>query len=132
MKRIIALMAATLVIAAAVRRNGGRRRRPAAHRAHDSLDGQDALAYVADHGERAYVEELVEGIRGVAEEFYPRPVRVRSLDAPTDEFRQLEGGEDEPREHNPMLGYRGIRRSLDRPGGSSSNSARSSACTTWA
>ncbi|MDZ7747385.1 MAG: phosphoenolpyruvate synthase [Halobacteriales archaeon] len=71
--------------------------------------------YIADHGEDAYVEEIVEGVRGVADEFYPRPVRVRTLDAPTDEFRQLEGGDDEPHEHNPMLGYRGIRRSLDRP-----------------
>ena len=71
--------------------------------------------YIADHGEDAYIEEIVEGVRGVAEEFYPRPVRVRTLDAPTDEFRQLQGGGDEPNEHNPMLGYRGIRRSLDRP-----------------
>ncbi|MFP4218258.1 MAG: phosphoenolpyruvate synthase [Salinarchaeum sp.] len=71
--------------------------------------------YIADHGEDAYIDELVDGIEGVANEFYPRPVRVRTLDAPTDEFRELEGGEDEPVEHNPMLGYRGIRRSLDRP-----------------
>ncbi|WP_254859731.1 phosphoenolpyruvate synthase [Natronomonas gomsonensis] len=71
--------------------------------------------YIDDHGVDAYVEEIVEGVRGVADEFYPRPVRVRTLDAPTDEFRQLEGGDDEPHEHNPMLGYRGIRRSLDRP-----------------
>ncbi|QLD86452.1 phosphoenolpyruvate synthase [Natronomonas halophila] len=71
--------------------------------------------YLEDHGEDAYIDEIVEGVRGVADEFYPRPVRVRTLDAPTDEFRQLEGGEDEPHEHNPMLGYRGIRRSLDRP-----------------
>ena len=71
--------------------------------------------YIEDHGERAYVQEIVDGVRGVADEFYPRPVRVRTLDAPTDEFRQLEGGENEPEEHNPMLGYRGIRRSLDRP-----------------
>ncbi|SFS02325.1 phosphoenolpyruvate synthase [Halomicrobium zhouii] len=71
--------------------------------------------YIADHGERAYVDEIVDGVRTVAESFYPRPVRVRTLDAPTDEFRQLDGGEDEPNEHNPMLGYRGIRRSLDRP-----------------
>jgi pyruvate,water dikinase len=71
--------------------------------------------YISDHGEDAYVEEIVQGVRGVADEFYPRPVRVRTLDAPTDEFRQLEGGDDEPAEHNPMLGYRGIRRSLDRP-----------------
>ncbi len=71
--------------------------------------------YIADHGEDAYIEEIVEGVRSAADEFYPRPVRVRTLDAPTDEFRQLEGGDDEPEEHNPMLGYRGIRRSLDRP-----------------
>ncbi|MCY4730651.1 phosphoenolpyruvate synthase, partial [Natronomonas gomsonensis] len=63
--------------------------------------------YIDDHGVDAYVEEIVEGVRGVADEFYPRPVRVRTLDAPTDEFRQLEGGDDEPHEHNPMLGYRG-------------------------
>jgi pyruvate,water dikinase len=69
---------------------------------------------IDEHGVDAYVEEIVEGVRGVAEEFYPRPVRVRTLDAPTDEFRQLQGGDDEPIEHNPMLGYRGIRRSLDR------------------
>jgi pyruvate,water dikinase len=71
--------------------------------------------YIADHGAEAYVEEIIDGIHGVAEEFYPRPVRVRTLDAPSDEFRQLEGGDEEPHEHNPMLGYRGIRRSLDRP-----------------
>jgi pyruvate,water dikinase len=77
--------------------------------------GQTPENYIAEHGERAYVEEIVRGVRTVADEFYPRPVRVRTLDAPTDEFRQLEGGDDEPAEHNPMLGYRGIRRSLDRP-----------------
>jgi pyruvate,water dikinase len=77
--------------------------------------GKTPTRYIAENGERAYVDELVDGIRTAADEFYPRPVRVRTLDAPTDEFRQLEGGDDEPREHNPMLGYRGIRRSLDNP-----------------
>jgi pyruvate,water dikinase len=77
--------------------------------------GQTPESYVAEHGEKAYVDEIVRGVRAVADEFYPRSVRVRTLDAPTDEFRQLRGGEDEPHEHNPMLGYRGIRRSLDRP-----------------
>jgi pyruvate,water dikinase len=77
--------------------------------------GKTPERYIADEGSEAYVKELMSGVRTVAEAFYPRPVRVRTLDAPTDEFRQLEGGEDEPDEHNPMLGYRGIRRSLDRP-----------------
>ena len=77
--------------------------------------GKTPERYIEQKGERAYVDEIVSGVREVAEEFYPRPVRVRTLDAPTDEFRQLEGGENEPREHNPMLGYRGIRRGLDNP-----------------
>ena len=77
--------------------------------------GQTPERYIQRNGRRAYVDEIVDGIREVAEEFYPRPVRARTLDAPTDEFKQLEGGEDEPNEHNPMLGWRGIRRSLDKP-----------------
>ncbi len=71
--------------------------------------------YVEDHGEEAFVEEISEEIRKVADAFYPRPVRARTLDAPTDELAELEGGEKEPHEHNPMLGYRGIRRSLKEP-----------------
>lgn len=71
--------------------------------------------YVADHGADAFVNTLADAMRTVAEAFYPRSVRVRTLDAPTDEYRQLEGGNDEPHEHNPMLGYRGIRRSLATP-----------------
>ncbi|TKX68175.1 phosphoenolpyruvate synthase [Halorubrum sp. SP9] len=77
--------------------------------------GKTPEKYIADHGARAYQDELIEGVRRVADEFYPRPVRVRTIDAPTDEFRELEGGDDEPVEPNPMLGWRGIRRSLDKP-----------------
>ncbi len=78
--------------------------------------GKTPERYIEEQGGEAYEQQLVDGIQGVAEEFYPRPVRVRTLDAPTDEFRSMEGGEDEPNEHNPMLGWRGIRRSLAKPG----------------
>jgi pyruvate,water dikinase len=65
------------------------------------------------------LEELTEavkrGIRIVAEKFYPKPVWYRTFDARTDEFRHLLGGEEEPEEDNPMLGWHGIRRSLDQP-----------------
>ncbi len=71
--------------------------------------------FIANGETEAYIDEIVTGVRTVADAFYPRPVRVRTLDAPTDEFRQLEGGENEPVEHNPMLGFRGIRRSLEKP-----------------
>ena len=73
---------------------------------------QTPTHYIEEHGENAFVNELVEGIQTVADEFYARPVRIRTLDAPTDEFRKLKGGESEPIEDNPMLGHRGIRRSL--------------------
>ncbi len=77
--------------------------------------GKTPERYIADHGARAYQDELIDGIRAVADEFYPRPVRVRTIDAPTDEFRELDGGDGEPVEPNPMLGWRGVRRSLDKP-----------------
>jgi pyruvate,water dikinase len=62
-----------------------------------------------------YVKILLEGIRPIAKAFHPKPVWVRTLDARSDEFRNLEGGEEEPKEDNPMLGWHGIRRSLDEP-----------------
>jgi pyruvate,water dikinase len=68
--------------------------------------------YIKGGKEEEYIAELVKGIKTVADAFYPRPVWVRTLDAPTDEFRAMEGGEGEPIEHNPMLGWRGIRRDL--------------------
>jgi pyruvate,water dikinase len=40
---------------------------------------------------------------------------VRTLDARTDEFRNMKGGENEPKEDNPMLGWHGVRRDLDEP-----------------
>ena len=60
-----------------------------------------------------YMKILMDGIRPIANAFNPKSVWVRMLDARTDEFRNLEGGEDEPIEANPMLGWHGIRRSLD-------------------
>jgi pyruvate,water dikinase len=68
--------------------------------------------YIEHNEKDAFISELEKGIRTVVDAFFPRPVWVRTLDAPTDEFRQMEGGEEEPIEPNPMLGWRGIRRDL--------------------
>ncbi|GFO96054.1 phosphoenolpyruvate synthase [groundwater metagenome] len=68
--------------------------------------------YIKEGKADEYVDELVSRIQVVVDAFYPKPVWVRTLDAPTDEFRAMEGGEGEPIEPNPMLGYRGIRRDL--------------------
>ncbi|EEB74983.1 phosphoenolpyruvate synthase [Thermococcus sp. AM4] len=77
--------------------------------------GQHPVKFIKEGKEEELVEKLAEGIRTVAAAFYPRPVWYRTLDAPTNEFKEMPGGEDEPDERNPMLGWRGIRRSLDQP-----------------
>jgi len=62
-----------------------------------------------------YIQILLDGIRPIAQAFTDKPIWVRTLDARSDEFRNLQGGEEEPKEDNPMLGWHGIRRSLDQP-----------------
>lgn len=68
--------------------------------------------FIANNREEEFIQELYRGIKTVLDAFYGKPVWVRTLDAPTDEFRNMAGGETEPIEHNPMLGWRGIRRDL--------------------
>ncbi len=77
--------------------------------------GKHPIKFIKDGEEEELIKKIANGVRKVAEPFYPKPVWYRSLDAPTDEFRSLAGGEDEPHEHNPMLGWRGIRRGIDQP-----------------
>ncbi|BBL68970.1 phosphoenolpyruvate synthase [Methanoculleus chikugoensis] len=71
--------------------------------------------YIENNAEEEFIAELYGGIKTVLDAFPGKPVWVRTLDAPTDEFRNMEGGEEEPFEHNPMLGWRGIRRDLRSP-----------------
>lgn len=55
-----------------------------------------------------YVERLAEGVGTIAAAFYPRPVIVRMSDFKSNEYAQLIGGARfEPREENPMIGFRG-------------------------
>lgn len=71
--------------------------------------------YISQNKEEEFITELYNGIKVVLDAFPGKPVWVRTLDAPTDEFRNMLGGETEPIEHNPMLGWRGIRRDLQSP-----------------
>jgi pyruvate, water dikinase len=71
--------------------------------------------FITNNKEEEFVKELHDGIKIVLDAFPGKPVWVRTLDAPTDEFRNMKGGENEPHEHNPMLGWRGIRRDLQSP-----------------
>lgn len=60
-------------------------------------------------------ETIVRGIRRTLELFDGKPVWYKLMDAPSDEFRRLAGGEGEPDEPNPLLGWRGIGRELAEP-----------------
>lgn len=61
-----------------------------------------------------YVEKLAEGVATLAAAFWPKPVIVRLSDFKSNEYSALTGGARyEPREENPMLGFRGAGRYLD-------------------
>ena len=61
-----------------------------------------------------FIKELAEGIGQIAAAFWPNEVIVRFSDFKTNEYVQLIGGElYEPKEENPMLGWRGASRYYD-------------------
>jgi len=58
-----------------------------------------------------FVDQLSQGIATIAAAFYPKEVIVRLSDFKTNEYANLIGGRDfEPKEENPMLGFRGAYR----------------------
>ncbi len=58
-----------------------------------------------------FVRNLAEGIGTIAAAFYPNPVIVRLSDFKSNEYARLLGGAGfEPKEENPMLGFRGASR----------------------
>jgi len=71
----------------------------------------DALCRGYDGPEDFFVKHLSEGVATIAAAFWPRPVVVRMSDFKTNEYASLIGGQYfEPKEDNPMLGFRGASR----------------------
>ncbi len=61
-----------------------------------------------------FVDKLARGIAKIAAAFYPKDVIVRLSDFKTNEYANLIGGKYfEPKEDNPMLGFRGASRYYD-------------------
>ncbi len=64
-----------------------------------------------DDKRQFYVDKLSFGIAKIAAAFYPKPVVVRFSDFKSNEYASLLGGKYfEPKEENPMLGWRGASR----------------------
>lgn len=58
-----------------------------------------------------FIDKLSQGIATIAAAFYPKDVIIRMSDFKTNEYANLIGGSGfEPREENPMLGFRGASR----------------------
>lgn len=79
-----------------------------------SAADREAIARLTRHHRRPadfFVERLSEGIGTIAAAFHPKPVIVRLSDFKTNEYAKLIGGAGfEPKEENPMLGFRGAAR----------------------
>ncbi|MDR3631852.1 MAG: phosphoenolpyruvate synthase [Desulfocapsaceae bacterium] len=61
-----------------------------------------------------FIDKIAEGVGRIAAGFYPRDVIVRLSDFKTNEYANLVGGTlYEPKESNPMIGWRGASRYYD-------------------
>jgi pyruvate,water dikinase len=76
---------------------------------------QEIASRLGDEDPREYfVRRFSEGVARIAAAFYPKPVIVRTSDFKTNEYVRLLGGQEfEPKEENPMLGFRGASRYYD-------------------
>lgn len=86
----------------------------------DRLEDQQAKVEIAkmtqQYSNKAdfFVDKLASGIAMIAAAFHPNPVIVRMSDFKTNEYANLLGGRQfEPKEENPMIGWRGASRYYD-------------------
>ncbi len=86
----------------------------------DQLEDECVKAQIAeltklyDDKPQFFVDKLAQGIGMIAAAFYPKPVIVRLSDFKTNEYANLLGGRQfEPKEENPMIGWRGASRYYD-------------------
>lgn len=74
----------------------------------------DQLTKGYENKAQFFVDKLAQGIGKIGAAFYPKEVIVRFSDFKTNEYRSLIGGElYEPKEENPMIGWRGASRYYD-------------------
>jgi len=84
---------------------------------YDTLKDEDAKRRIAELTEgfadktEFFVDRLARGLARIAAALHPKPVIVRMSDFKTNEYANLIGGAAfEPREENPMIGFRGASR----------------------
>jgi pyruvate,water dikinase len=81
-----------------------------------ALEGMHPRALIAAGRRQEFVDRMAAELTTIAAAFAPRPVVYRTMDFRTNEFRNLEGGDEfEPHEENPMIGFRGCYRYVKDP-----------------
>ena len=71
----------------------------------------EKITFAYPDKEDYFIDKLSQGIATIAAAFYPKEVIVRLSDFKTNEYANLIGGDHfEPKEGNPMLGFRGASR----------------------
>jgi pyruvate, water dikinase len=73
------------------------------------------MKYIKENRDDEYTQMLIKEIEKIIQYYKEKPIWVRTSDIRTDEYRNLEGGEDEPHESNPMMGIHGIRKGIREP-----------------
>jgi len=74
----------------------------------------DKLTHGYNNKADFFVDKLAQGVATIAAAFYPKDVIVRLSDFKSNEYANLIGGmEFEPKEENPMIGWRGASRYYD-------------------
>ncbi|MBI4898259.1 MAG: phosphoenolpyruvate synthase [Actinobacteria bacterium] len=82
----------------------------------EALSGDHPRLLIEEDRTEEFVERMAEGVATFTRAFDPRPVTYRTIDFRTNEFAGLRGGDRfEPREANPMIGYRGALRYTREP-----------------
>ncbi|MDT2009093.1 phosphoenolpyruvate synthase [Rhodococcus opacus] len=81
----------------------------------DALQGMHPATMLAQGRRKEYVDKMGAAVERIAAAFAPRPVIYRAIDLRTNEFANLTGGDVEPNEDNPMIGYRGCFRYVREP-----------------
>ena len=71
----------------------------------------EALTHHYPDKKEYFTDKLAQGVATIAAAFFPKEVIVRMSDFKTNEYANLIGGKNfEPKEENPMLGFRGASR----------------------
>jgi pyruvate, water dikinase len=82
----------------------------------DALKGVHPRRLLERGEQKTFIDSMAKSLLTITRAFEPRPVVYRSIDFRSNEFSNLEGGEQfEPHEENPMIGYRGCYRYVREP-----------------